>query len=89
MVPKKGVTMMSGVNYEEITNEGLTITTKEDNRLTIQADTIIPAMPLMPNTDLLKSLKGKVSEIYLIGDCREPRMIPEAIADGWKVANTI
>jgi 2,4-dienoyl-CoA reductase (NADPH2) len=86
---KKGVTMMTGVKYEEITNEGLILTTKEGNRLTIQADTILPAIPLMPNTDLLKSLQGKVSEIFLIGDCREPRMIPEAIADGWKVANTI
>ena len=86
---KKGVIMMSGVKYEEITNEGLTITTKENKRLTLQADTIIPAIPLMPNTDLLRSLEGKVSEIYLIGDCREPRMIPEAIADGWKIANTI
>jgi 2,4-dienoyl-CoA reductase (NADPH2) len=86
---KKGVTMMSGVKYEEITNEGLTITTKEGKRLTIQADSIIPALPLMPNTDLLKSLKGRVSEIYLIGDCREPRLIPDAIADGWKIANTI
>ena len=86
---KKGVTMMSGVKYEEITKEGLIITTKEGNKLTLQADTIIPAVPLMPNTDLLRSLKGKVSEVYLIGDCREPRMIPEAIADGWKIANTI
>jgi len=86
---KKGVTMMAGVKYEEITNEGLTITTKDNSRLTIQADTIIPAMPLMPNTDLLRSLKGKVAEVYLVGDCREPRMIPEAIADGWKIANTI
>jgi 2,4-dienoyl-CoA reductase (NADPH2) len=86
---KKGVTMMSGVKYEEITNEGLILTTKEGNRLTLQADTILPAGPLMPNTDLLKSLKGRVSEVYLIGDCREPRMIPEAIADGWKIANTI
>ena len=86
---KKGVTMMSGVKYEEITNEGLTITTKENRRLTLQADTIIPAIPLMPNTDLLRSLEGKVSQIYLIGDCREPRLIPDAIADGWKIANTI
>jgi 2,4-dienoyl-CoA reductase (NADPH2) len=86
---KKGVTMMSGVKYEEITDEGLILTTKEGNRLTLQTDTIIPAMPLMPNSDLYRSLKGKVSEVYLIGDCSEPRMIPEAIADGWKVANTI
>jgi 2,4-dienoyl-CoA reductase (NADPH2) len=86
---KKGVTMMSGVKYEGITNEGLIITTKEGNKLTLQADTIVPAVPLMPNTDLLNSLKGKVPEIYLIGDCREPRLIPDAIADGWKIANTI
>jgi pyruvate/2-oxoglutarate dehydrogenase complex dihydrolipoamide dehydrogenase (E3) component len=86
---KKGVTMMTGVKYEGITNEGLILTTKEGNRLTIQADTILPAIPLLPNTDLLKSLQGKVSEIFLIGDCREPRMISNAIADGWKVANTI
>jgi 2,4-dienoyl-CoA reductase (NADPH2) len=86
---KKGVTMISGVKYEEITNEGLTITTKEGNRFTLRADTIIPALPLMPNTDLLRILKGKVSEIYLIGDSREPRLIPDAIADGWKIANTI
>jgi len=86
---KKGVTMMTGVKYEEITKQGLTITTKEGNRLTLQADTIIPAIPLMPNTDLLKTLQGKVPEIYLIGDCKEPRMIPEAITDGWKIANTI
>lgn len=86
---KKGVTMMTGMKVEEITNEGLTIATKEGNKLTIRADTILPVMPLMPNTDLLKSLQGKVSEIFLIGDCREPRMISDAIADGWKVANTI
>jgi len=77
------------VKVEEITNEGLTLTTKEGNRLTLQADTILPVAPLMPNTDLLKSLQGKVTEISFIGDCREPRMIPDAIADGWKVANTI
>jgi 2,4-dienoyl-CoA reductase (NADPH2) len=86
---KKGVTMMAGVKYEEITDEGLIVTTKEGSRLMLQADTIIPAIPLTPNTNILKTFKGKVAEIYLIGDCREPRMIPEAVADGWKIANTI
>ena len=86
---KKSVKMMAGVKYEEITEEGLIVTTKEGSRLTLQADSIIPAIPLMPNTDLLNILKGKVPEIHLIGDCKEPRMIPEAITDGWKLANTI
>jgi 2,4-dienoyl-CoA reductase (NADPH2) len=86
---KKGVTSMSGVKLGEITDKGLTITTKEGERLTIEADSILPAMPLAPNTELLKSLEGKVPEIYPIGDCKEPGLIPDAIAAGWQVANKI
>ena len=86
---KKGVTLMSGVKYVEITDKGLTIITKDGNRQTIEADSIIPAIPLAPNTGLLKSLEGKVPEIYAIGDCREPHLIVDAIGDGSRVARAI
>ena len=86
---KKGVAMMSGVEYVEITGKGLTIVTKEGNKQAIEADTIVPALPLTPNTGLLKSLEGKVPEIYAIGDCREPLLIVDAIADGSRIARAI
>jgi len=86
---KKGVTMMSGVKYVEITDKGLTIINKEGERQTIEADSIVPAMPLAPDTQLLKSLEEKVPEIYAIGDCRQPLLIVDAIADGWRVARVI
>ena len=86
---KKGVPMMTEVKYEEITDKGLTIITKEGKRQTIEADSIVPAIPLTPNTELLKSLEGKAPEIHTIGDGREPRLIPDAIADGWQIANKI
>jgi len=86
---KKGVILMSGVKLEEITNKGLTITTKEGKKQTIEADSILPAMPLAPNIELLQSLEGKVPEIYPIGDFKEPGLIPDAIAGGWQVANKI
>ncbi|MFC1928568.1 FAD-dependent oxidoreductase [Chloroflexota bacterium] len=86
---KRGVTMMPQVKYEEITDEGLTIVTKEGSRQTIKADSIVPAMSLIPNNGLLKSLEGKVSEIYAIGDCREPNLIVDAIADGSRIARAI
>jgi 2,4-dienoyl-CoA reductase (NADPH2) len=86
---KKGVTLMSGVKLEDITDKGLTITTKEGKRQTIEADNIIPAMPLTPNIELLKGLEGKIPEIYSIGDCKEPGIIPDATAGGWQVANKI
>jgi 2,4-dienoyl-CoA reductase (NADPH2) len=86
---KKGVPLLTGVKYEEITDKGLTITNEAGQRQTIEADTIIPAVPLTPNTELLKSLEGKVPEIYTIGDGREPRLIIDAIADGSRIAHVI
>jgi len=86
---KRGVIMMTGVRYEEITDKGLTIITKEGERQTIAADTILSAVPLIPNTELLKSLEGKVPKIHAIGDCKEPRLIIDAIADGSRIAHDI
>jgi 2,4-dienoyl-CoA reductase (NADPH2) len=86
---KKGVTMMTGVKSMEITDKGLSITTKEGKKEDIEADTIIATSPLTPNTELLKTLQGKVPEVYAIGDCKEPGMIVDAIAEGWQIARRI
>jgi 2,4-dienoyl-CoA reductase (NADPH2) len=86
---KKGVTMLPGVTYAKITDKGLTITTKKGRKQTLEADTIVTAMPLQPNAELIKSLKGSVPEVYAIGDCKEPHLIVNAIADGSRIARTI
>jgi 2,4-dienoyl-CoA reductase (NADPH2) len=86
---KKGGTLIMGVQEMRITDEGLVITTQNGEKRTLQADTIVPTSPLAPDTELLESLEGKAPEIYAIGDCREPRMIVDAIADGWKIGNEI
>ena len=81
--------MMTEVKYEEITDRGLIITTKDGERKTIEADTIVPAIPLAPNNELLQNIEGFVPEVYPIGDCKEPRLILEAIADGSRIARSI
>lgn len=86
---EKGVVMLPGVKYEGITDIGLVVTTKEGKRKTLAADTIVSALPLLPNTALGKSLKGKVPEIYSIGDGKEPQLIVNAIADGARVGRAI
>ncbi len=86
---KKGVNMMTEVKYEEITDQGLTLTTKEGKRQTLEADSIMPVIPLTPNTELAKSLEGKVPEVYPIGDCKESRLILEAVGEGFRVARDI
>jgi 2,4-dienoyl-CoA reductase (NADPH2) len=86
---RKGVTTISGVESLEITDEGLVITTKDGEERILQADSIIPTSPLKPDTTLFESLQGKAPEVYAIGDCQEPRMIVDAIADGWRIGNAV
>jgi 2,4-dienoyl-CoA reductase (NADPH2) len=87
---KKGVILISGVKkYVEITDKGLTIITKEDQKQTIEADSIVTALPLTPNNELLDGLKAKVPEVYAIGDCKEPLLIADAIGTGLRLAREI
>jgi 2,4-dienoyl-CoA reductase (NADPH2) len=87
---KKGVKLISGVkSYVEIDDKGLMIVNKDDSRQSLKADTIVPALPLKPDTALYDSLKGKVPEIYAVGDCQEPLLIMDAISAGMEAARNI
>jgi len=87
----KGVTIMTEVKYEQITEKGLTITTKEGKKQTIEADTVMVAMPQQPNTQLFKSLEKKVPEAYLVGpsDGNKSWVIVDAIAEARRVGLAI
>ncbi|MGD9159047.1 MAG: FAD-dependent oxidoreductase [Desulfobacteraceae bacterium] len=86
---EKGVQMYPGVKYEEITDKGLTITTKEGEKKTLPADTILPALPMAPNPELIENLKDTAPEVYQIGDCINPALIIDAIGDGSRIGRTI
>jgi len=86
---KKGAHLLSGVVYEEISEKGITVITKEGERQTLEADTILLAIPPSSNTDLFEALKGKVPEVHLIGDARESQDIRLAIDDGFSTAYSL
>ncbi len=87
---KKRVEIISGVKeYVEVTAKGLTIVNKHNEKETIEADTIVPALPLTPNMELYEDLKGRVPELYAIGDCKEPLLIVDAISKGMETARLI
>jgi 2,4-dienoyl-CoA reductase (NADPH2) len=86
---KKGVVMMAGAKPVAVTDKGLTVLRKEGYKETIPADSIVTALPLAPNKDLLSALEGKVAEIYTIGDCSDPGLIVDAVGSGWRVSKSI
>jgi mycofactocin system FadH/OYE family oxidoreductase 2 len=52
-------------------------------------DSIVLAMGQQVDDDLYMSLKGKVSELYRIGDCVSPRRVDMAIWEGHKIGREI
>jgi 2,4-dienoyl-CoA reductase-like NADH-dependent reductase (Old Yellow Enzyme family)/thioredoxin reductase len=86
---KKGVERLAGVQLVEITKAGLTLITQEGEKRTIEADSVICALPFAGDHTLEDALEGKIPEVYSIGDCEEPGLIPDATSAGWKIGNAI
>ncbi len=82
------VEVLTGVRVNEITTEGINIAAN-DTEKTIKADTVVLAAGLKPDDTLSRELRGKVANLYNIGDCREPRNIMGAIWDGFEAGRTI
>jgi len=82
---EKGVTLLTEIKYNEIIPGGIVVTTKEGEKKTIEADTIVLAAGSIPDTKLYQGLKGKVPEIHCAGDCVAPRTIRDAIAEGYRL----
>jgi 2,4-dienoyl-CoA reductase (NADPH2) len=85
----KGVSILAGVKLEEVTGEGLVITTKEGEKRLLEADTIITALPLSPNPELCEEFRDVTPEVYCIGDSQEPGLVVDAIAAGAAVARAL
>lgn len=80
---KKGVVILREVTYDRITERGMIVTGKDGTSHTLEADTILVTIPLKPNSQLAESFKDTASEIHVLGDCRQPGLIIDAIADGF------
>ena len=48
-------------------------------------DTVVAALGGKADDFLYRSLKGRVKELYAVGDCMQPRLIPQATLDGLRV----
>lgn len=81
----KGVTFLTGVIYDKVTEEGLIIV-KDGKGQYIEAGTIAIAAGSKPDTALFKSLKDKRWRSYCVGDYLRPHSIRVAIHDGADIA---
>jgi 2,4-dienoyl-CoA reductase (NADPH2) len=86
---RKGVTIITEAKNIRATTVGVSYEDKDGFRHEIEAETVMPTAPLLPNEGLYKALEGKVPELYLIGDGKEAGMIVNAIRSGYQTARLV
>jgi len=83
------VEVLTNLKVEEVTKNAVVAIDKAWNKRVIPAETVVFALGSEANRRLADSLRGKVPELYLVGDCAKPRKIFEAIHEGSHVARQI
>ncbi|MCK4237691.1 MAG: FAD-dependent oxidoreductase [Candidatus Lokiarchaeota archaeon] len=89
---KLGVNIITNANITKIEKNRIIYSLPDQENLEIEdVDTYIIATGVKPNNELYNQVKntGKFKSLFLIGDCREPATILEAIHRAYRVANKI
>jgi 2-enoate reductase len=90
MLAENGVSVLTNTNLVRISEHGAVVENKYHRfEAELKADTIILALGLKPETDLLKALQGKVKELYSIGDCEGPGKIIDAVWRAFDIARVL
>ncbi len=85
LLRRAGVRMETKAQVVEITDKGVKVRREGDKDDFFEADTVVVAVGMKANREVADSLQGKVDELYLVGDCVEPRRITQAIREGFDV----
>ncbi|MBA7681912.1 Metal reductase [subsurface metagenome] len=80
--------VLTNTKLIEIVEEGATVTSNGDKRI-LKADSVVLALGLKPEAALSEELRDRVSELYTIGDCVEPRRLINAIWEAYRIARLI
>jgi 2,4-dienoyl-CoA reductase (NADPH2) len=86
---KKNAPVHADVKYDRITDEGLTITTKDGKSQTFNVNSILTTQDLEPDLAQVARLSGIAPEVYNIGSSREPGLMVDAVREGAKLGYSI
>ncbi len=86
---QKGVSVWSGVNYERIDPKGVEISLKDQRKLILPGKNVITTQDWSPAFETIDSFTGLASEIHVIGSCKNPGLIVDAVREGAQIGLSI
>jgi len=86
-IAKGSVKILTSTRVKEIRDQGVLVADDQGKEFLVDVDTVLVAMDLAPSdSTLAEQLKGKVKEIYKIGDVNSFGRLKGAIHDGFTAA---
>jgi len=82
LLKERGVRILTNWKLEKIENGYVLLVDRDWNKQEIAANSVVLAMGLESNQELLKPLRESFPDIYVIGDCVEPRKVYQAVHEG-------
>lgn len=88
---RKGAILTPYHTVKEILPDSVVVTNVHTNqsRTIREVDTVVMAYGSRAKDELYRALKGKIREIYALGDCVAPRKVHDAIREGHRVGRMI
>lgn len=83
-----GVRVLDEARVISVSSPGVTVEQNGKEKL-IPADTVVIAAGSLAADELAAELKGKLNELYIIGDAASPRKMSEAIREGFDLARRL
>ena len=83
------VKILVNTNVIEIKDKEVIAVDKYSQRVALEADTVGLAIGFKAERGLVENIGNRVKETYAIGDCVEPRLVINAIWDGFRTARLI
>ena len=86
---ERQIAVHTGAKVREINAEGVRYVDAEGQERMAEADTVLLALERVPNGELAAALRGRVPELYEVGDCTDPKNIMTAMHSAYYVAKQI
>ncbi|NIO05608.1 MAG: FAD-dependent oxidoreductase, partial [Proteobacteria bacterium] len=77
-----GVRVWTGFKVSKFTPQGLLLEDKTSKEHLIEVDSVVFAGGYIPDAKSVRMVQGIAPEVYAVGDCKEPRKILDAVAEG-------
>jgi pyruvate/2-oxoglutarate dehydrogenase complex dihydrolipoamide dehydrogenase (E3) component len=83
LLSQEGVEIRTGARVVEVSDGGITVCDASGSQTAIGADTVVLALGMTPRFAVFDALKDTAPRVVVVGDCVKPRLIMDAVREGF------